>query len=87
MVIEWDGKEVPDKQEMEELLLDFRVHEYLVGHVGDQGWQVDTGCEPGLAHHPVDLSQRDHILPLEALTGPHASLIITLQAHLTEVLY
>jgi hypothetical protein len=85
-VIERDGEEVLDEQQMEELLLDFGVHEDLVGHVRDQGGQVDSGCEPGLAHHTVDLRQRDDILPLEALTSPHAGLIITLQAHLAEML-
>ena len=28
-----DGKEVPDEQQVKELLLDFGVHEDLVGHV------------------------------------------------------
>ena len=32
-VVAGDGEEVPDEEEVKELLLDFGVHEYLVGHV------------------------------------------------------
>lgn len=34
-ILEGDGEEVPDEEKVEEFLLDFGVHEYLVAHAGD----------------------------------------------------
>lgn len=85
-VVERNGEEAADEQQVEELLLDFGVHEYLVRHVGDEGGQVDSRGEPGLTHHTVDLSQRDHVFALKALPCAHTRLILAPQAHLAEML-
>ncbi len=84
--MERDGEEFPDEEEVEELLLDFGVHEYFIGHAGSEGQQVDPLAEPLLTHHPVDLCQRHHILPFEALPSPHALLVVPLQSPLAQVL-
>lgn len=70
---------------MEELLLDFGVHQDFIRHAGDEGGQVDTLAEPLLTHHAVDLRQRYHILALEALTCPHACLILLSQPALAKM--
>ncbi|MFN9979133.1 MAG: hypothetical protein ACK53Y_04430, partial [bacterium] len=85
-VVAGDGEEIPDEEEVKELLLDFGVHEYLVGHFGDEGGQVDSAPKPRLAHHAVYLRQRDHILALKALAGAHTGLVLALQAHFAQVL-
>lgn len=61
---------------MEQFFLDFRVHEYLVGHVGDECGQVDILTEPALTHNSVYLSQRDHVFALKAFTGSNTGLVI-----------
>lgn len=71
---------------MEELLLDFGVHEDFIGHAGDEGGQVDTFAEPLLAHYSVDFCQRDHILALEAFSCAHTGLVLLLEAALAEML-
>lgn len=70
---------------MEELLLDFGVHEDFIGHAGDERGQVDTFAEPLLTHYSVDLRQRHHVLALEAFPRPHARLVLLLEASLAEM--
>lgn len=71
---------------MEQLFLDFGVHEDLIGHVGDECGQVDTLREPALTHYSVYLSKRDHVFALEAFPSAHASLVILPESQLIEVL-
>ena len=85
-VVEGDGEELADEEEVEELLLDFGVHEDFIGHAGHQRRQVDTLAEPLPTHHAVDLRQRYHILTLETFTSPHARLVLLPQPAFAEVL-
>lgn len=85
-VLSGEGEEFANEEEMEEFFLDFGVHEYLVGHVGDQRSQVDTLLEPLLTEHAVDFGQRHHVLAFEALPRAHTRLVLSLHAALPQVL-
>jgi hypothetical protein len=70
---------------MEKFLFYFGVHQYFVGHTGDQRVSVDLLQKPLLTHQSINLSQRNHVLTLKTCTRAHAQLVLLLQSHLVQV--